>query len=394
MAAKFDYITEVNNILQRSNWPKLEISCSISRVDTVNTKKYPRWMANAKFDDIVFKTDIVHSSKAKAKEDISKQVLLHLKSLQESPESEGGLLSSNSRGPPQLYKTKKKSCGQGAKERKSEIFKKKIKAVLIRCPKCHFLNFPRYSRCRFFDKCNGSLKVEERRIIFSDIERVRGNLDSEIIQIAAVSYDYSGNMKDAYSTFLLPSVKVERGSFETQKIHSLYTIDNSVVKIIDAKKQIDMKMPTVSQEVGIKEFLSFIRTQNSSALFFNGKDAATLDHAIRILELGHVSGVEVKGKKLKTEDMCTIVLNDGLELPVINSQPFYQEVCLTEFDSVKNGMATIVKLLGDEELKKKFEAHDALADAYALGEISMKTTKNSIKKQFFDYLGHYCEGIN
>ena len=56
------------------------------------------------------------------------------------------------------------------------------------------------------------------------------------------------------------------------------------------------------------------------------------------------AGVKIKGRKLKTEDMCTIVIKDGYEIPVMNSQSFYQEVCLTEFNSVKNGMATIVQL--------------------------------------------------
>ena len=93
-------------------------------------------------------------------------------------------------------------------------------------------------------------------------------------------------------------------------LRKLYTVDNSVVNIIDAKKKIDMKMPTVLQEVGMKEFHSFVRDQNSSVLFLNQIDAATLDYGIRILELGHVSGVKIKGRKLKTEDMCMIVLQD------------------------------------------------------------------------------------
>ena len=58
-----------------------------------------------------------------------------------------------------------------------------------------------------------------------------------------------------------------------------------------------MKMLTVSHEVGIREFLSFVRAQNSPVLFFNGKDAATLDYGITILEMGHVSGVKIKKKK-------------------------------------------------------------------------------------------------
>ena len=123
----------------------------------------------------------------------------------------------------------------------------------------------------------------------------------------------------------------------------MYTIDNRLLNFIDAKKKIDMKMPTVSQEVGMKEFLSFLRAQKSSVLFFKSKDAATLDHGIRILELGLVSGVKFKGRKLKTEDMCTSMLKDGYEIPVKNSQLFYQEVCLIEINSVKNGMATIVQ---------------------------------------------------
>ena len=75
--------------------------------------------------------------------------------------------------------------------------------------------------------------------------------------------------------------------------------------------------------------------------------------------------MKIKGRKLETEDMCTIVRKDGYEIPVINSHPFYQKVYLNEFNLFKNGMATMAQLLGDEELKKKFEAHNALADAYA-----------------------------
>ena len=266
-----------------------------------------------------------------------------------------------------MYVEKTKKTKRGGKKdrpylqllRDSFILKHCIATKM--CPVCKYKNFPRDKGMVSYTNCNRcgedirEVKEQEEKLIFIDIERVTGRLESHPLSVGLVAIGGDrGDVLEKKELVILPPDGVKVDKWCTLNVHRMYIqgrgASRKVMKLGDTYEEKENILPSVSPAVAARQIVDFLRAHGADTILCHGQDMKCIDPFMAR------QGLEADFME------CTKF--------VVDTGEFFKNV-QSEIGERKFSMKAITHEYGWKSLQDVYQtgAHGAQVDAYVLAQL-------------------------